>query len=516
MSVKQKLGVLKEVYINNNSISNREQFGIVGGLFGNAMGQDSTDTFADKFERTYMGIDNARMMAKGNVKTVLGFFIPPVAGMLYDLPVKPGRRSSLRTALQIAPIPFAVTSMLLFVVPSSSPLFNFIWTLFFSIFFSIADTFYDIALSALSLKMVKDQADRKKFYTLEAIATTLGSMAPGGVIPIFLHLVGDDTKKQQAVYFFMALGFCIIGIAAMYAPFLTIKEKAFRNIQGEVVRKENETKVTWNRNTVLAILHNRPFIILQLATIFELIRQITYRLLNYLYEDVFDDFAMKPIVDAISGTLSYVGLMAVPFLGRKLSPRTMLAGGYLYTACFYAVMSLFNINFSLDRLRKWRYLPGLCIGFAGVPNAAQGAAKRIMMAETTDYMEWYAEKHYGEPVRSDGLISAAQNIVGKFASLLKENLYNSVFMMVGYREGTPGAKTRTIQSNDTLRKIYLVFSLFGLIGDLLPASVFLFDNYRGKRKEAILAELEEMRARRAEAALAAEEAAAEEAISDEG
>ena len=49
MSVKQKLGVLKEVYINNNSISNREQFGIVGGLFGNAMGQDSTDTFADKF-----------------------------------------------------------------------------------------------------------------------------------------------------------------------------------------------------------------------------------------------------------------------------------------------------------------------------------------------------------------------------------------------------------------------------------------------------------------------------------
>ena len=109
------------------------------------------------------------------------------------------------------------------------------------------------------------------------------------------------------------------------------------------------------------------------------------------------------------------------------------------------------------------------------------------------------------PAVIDGFISAAQNIVGKFASLLKENLYNSVFMMVGYREGTPGAKTRTIQSNETLRKIYMVFSLFGLIGDLLPASVFLFDNYRGKRKEAILKELEEMRARRAEAALAAEE-----------
>lgn len=497
MSFHDILMGLKHTYLDNESISNKEQLGFAGGIFGNAMGQDSVDTFADKFNRNHMGLEKNMLVIKDNISTILGFFIPPVAGTLYDMPTKAGKRSHLRTALMVAPIPFAITSMLLFIVPTQNAFYNFIWTLFFSILFTVSDTFYDIALNALGLKLVSDPSDRKKFFTFESIASTLGSMLPGGVIPIFVGMT-DDTHKQQWIYFFIALGFCIIGIAAMYAPYMTIEERAnFIQASGTKANEEPE-KVRWSRKNILALLHNRPFMVLQLSSFFDNIRQMTYRLLPYLYDDTFDDFKMKPIVEAISGPLSYVGLMAVPFLGKKLSAKAIVSGGYSFTAFFYLIMSLFNIKFDLKRLRKFRYLIGLCIGLAGIPNAAQGAGRKIIVADSTDYMEWYSEKKYGIPMRNDGLLSAGQNIVGKFNSLVKANLYNAIFYMIDYKSKDPSSDQKPVQSGKTLQGIYIAVTVCGFLGNALPAVCFMLDNYSGKRKEEIYAELQLMREMRKE------------------
>ena len=500
MSFQSKMTALRQTYLDNASVSNKEQFGYAGGIFGNAMGQDSTDTFSDKFERNFMGLSNSMLMLKGNISTILGFFIPPVAGTLYDMPAK-GKRSHLRTALLIAPVPFAVSSMLLFVVPTSNMLYNFIWTLFFSIFFSIADTFYDIALNTLALKMVSDPDDRKKFFTFESIAATLGSALPGGIIPIFVGLT-DDAERQKWVYFFVALGFCIIGVAAMYAPYMTIQERAAFYLPDE--ENKNKEKVKFDRHNLAAILHNRPFVVLQLATVFDTIRQITYKLLPYLYDDTLDAYEMQTVVGGVSGVLSYVGLMAVPFVGKSISARAMLIGGYSYTAFFYAVLSLFNFRFSVASIRKKKFIIGACIALAGIPNAAQGAARKIIVADSTDYMEWYAEKHYGIPIRSDGLLSATQNIVGKVNALLKTNLYNGLFGVIRYQSNDLSGNAKPVQTDATLHGIYLVATLCGLLGNLLPALSFLLDNYSGKRKDAIYSELLEMRRER-EAVLSAEE-----------
>lgn len=497
MDIKGKLLALKSTYFDNNSVSGREMLGFAGGIFGNAMGQDSVDTFADKFDRNHMGISNTMLTVKGNISTILGFFIPPVAGALYDIPSRSTKRSNIRTALMTAPIPFAITSMLLFIVPTHNALYNFIWTLFFNILFSIADTFYDIALSALALKMVSDPSDRKKFYTFESIASTLGSMAPGGIIPIFVGMT-DDAHKQQWIYFFIALAFCIIGIIAMYAPYMNIAERAEFSMKSEAVSEEKAEKIKWDKRTVLALLHNRPFMVLQLSSLFDNIRQMTYRLLPYLYDDTFGDFKMKAVIDAVSGSLSYVGLMAVPFVGKKISAKAMLAGGYGYTAFFYGLMSLFNINFDLESIRRKRYFLGMFVGFGGVPNAAQGAARKIITADSTDYMEWYSEKKYGVPLRSDGLLSAAQNIVGKVNSLIKTNMYNGIFHVIGYKAKDLNSDAKPVQSVATLKGIYMAATLCGMIGNALPSICFLLDNYTGKRKEEIYAELVAMREKRKE------------------
>lgn len=489
MSVRSIAQSLKRTYLDNESVSNKEQLGYAGGIFGNAMGQDSVGTFAGNFGRDYAGLTNGMSAIKDNISTVLSFVIPPVAGSLFDRPIKNGKRSNLRTALLVAPVPFAITSMLLFIVPTSNALYNFIWTLFLSIFFSIADTFYDIALASLGLKMVSDPADRKKFFTFESIAATLGSLLPGGVIPVVVGMQKSHSREQWA-YFLVALGFCIIGVAAMYAPYMTIKERVSFYTPSE---DKNDEKVNWNKDTIRALLHNRPFMVLMISTIFETIRKVTYDTLIYLYKNTFEDLPMKTIVESISGALSYVGLMAVPFVGKKVSAKAMLAGGYYYTAFFYTIISSFNIRFNLDRVRRLRYIPGVCIALAGMPNAAQGAARRIIVGDSTDYMEWYSEKHYGVPVRSDGLLCAAQNIVAKITSLIKVNLTNGLLAVIGYKSKDLTTGEAAVQTPQTLRGIYAMISLCGLLGNLLPALCFLFDNYSGKRKETIYAELLEMR-----------------------
>ena len=498
MSVKSLAQGLKRTYLDNESVSNKEQLGFAGGIFGNAMGQDSTETFADKFNRNYMGLTNNMLILKGNISTILGFFIPPVAGTLYDMPSR-GKRSNLRTALLVAPIPFAVSSMLMFVVPTSSSLYNFIWTLFFSIFFSIVDTFYDIALNTLGLKMVSNPPDRKKFFTFEAIASTLGSMLPGGIIPVLVKMAGDDAVRQRWTYFFVALGFCIIGVAAMYAPYMTIQERVAFYTPSEDSDKKAE-KIKFDKRNLDVIIHNRPFVILQLATVFELIRQITYKILPFFYEDVLDAYHLQTVVGTISGAFSYVGLMAVPFVGKKISAKQMLVGGYSYTGFFYAVMSLFNFGFTVPGIRKKKTILGGCIALAGLPNAAQGAARKIIVADSTDYMEWYSEKKYGVPIRSDGVLSATQNIVGKFNALVKENLYNILFKVIRYQTNNLADGTKPVQSSYTISGIYKIVSVCGLLGNVLPALAFLFDNYSGKNKEKIYAELLDMRALREEKA----------------
>ena len=373
------------------------------------MGQDAVLTFSDKFNRNYMGISNKNLLIRGNVSTILSFIIPPAAGAWYDT-----SQSNIRKALRIMPIPFAVTSMLLFVVPSTSALFNFIWVFFFGLFFSIVDTFYDIALNALALKLVTNPKDRKNFYTAESLAATLGSMLPGWLIPIVVGTT-DDAKRQQMLYFFVALGFCIIGVLTMYAPYFKIDEKRYL-MMAAAAKSQQEEKIKWDLEKVSMILHNRPFMVLQAASAFEMIRKITYEALPYLYDDVFGDYQMKSIIDIISGTFSYAGLFAVPFVCKKISARGMLMGGYAYTEFFISSCPCSISALTLKTFAKkgmWWVFSSAC----GYAQRRTGSGKKILVADSTDYMEWYAWKKYGDPMRCDGMLVAASRHRARLWSL---------------------------------------------------------------------------------------------------
>ena len=489
-----KIRALKERFFPPNpSFTLKEQLGYCGGIFGNCMGQDSVGTFADKFFREFMKIRAEHITLYSNVALILGFVQAAVSGYILDTPVSPGKKTPTKIFTGSMPIPFALASVLLFVVPTQDPFKNFIWMMVFHLMFNVADAFYDASLNTLSLRMTNNAADRKNFYTVGTLASSLGSMLPGWLIPI---LVGStkDAAAQQNYYFYLALAFSVLGVSLMYAPYFTLNEKI------RVRQRPDKKALVWDKETVLSVLHNRTFIITEIATFFEQIRQLSYRLLPYIYEDVLGSMRLKAGMDAVSGTLSYIGLLAVPMLGRLFSARTVLSGGFAYTGLFYVILGLLGKGFSTEVMHKRRWLVGLMIGLAGMPNNAIIASKKVVVGDSTDYMEWYAEKRFGKPIHAEGFITATQSMLGNVFNIIRTNIYNIVFARLGYLPNytdSTGKQVKAIQSAKTLKGIYTMFVLCGVIGNFLAALSFQFDRYTGARKEEIYKELLTMREKRA-------------------
>lgn len=488
---KEKARRFKGKLTNNPSFTLKEQLGYAGGIFGNAMGQDSIDTYDDIFIRTYM-FDEAHyyfITIIENIVKIFGFLTPPVAGAFLDRPAKPGKKTPSKILTGLMPIPFAITSLLLFIVPSMNQNTNFIWFLLFKVLFKTVDSFYDISLNTLSLRMTNNADDRKNFYTVATLAAALGSMLPGWVIPIVVEK-SVDTEIQKKLYLLCAAIFCVIGLAGMLAPYFTLEEKL------KVVEKPEKDSIVWDKQTISTLFHCRSFVVLEVATFFEQVRQLSYKLLNYMYRDVFDMYSMKAIIDIVSGVLNYAGLGAVPFLGKRFSARTILSGGFAYTGFFYGIMALFAFNFKTARVRKYKWLIGIMIGLAGMPNNAISTSKKIIIGDATDYMEWYSEKNFGTPIRAEGLISAAQSVFNNVFDLIRTNFYNIAFEKIGYKSAI--GKEKIVQTPKAIKGIFLMFTLCGVIGNALAAITYQFDNYTGDKKKRILIELEELRKLREE------------------
>lgn len=489
-----KIHALKEqLFPPNTGYTLKEQLGYCAGIFGDCMGQDSTDNLSDKFSRKFLKVDEGHMTLSGNLTLLVGFLAGSLSGYILDTPVKNNRLTPARFFTGAMPIPFAIATILLFVVPTDDPFRNFLWMLSFRLLFRASDSFYDSSLNTLSLRMVDRAEDRKSFFTVGTFASALGGMLPEWLISVLVGKAKYDVMLQQRIYFFGTLVFSVLGVAMMFVPFFTMREKI------RLTERPEKQKLSWDKQTLLAVLHNRSFLVVEFATLFEQIRQISYKLFNYMYEDVLGNLSLKGGMDIISGALSYVGLTAVPYLTRRFAPRTILSGGFAYTGVFYAVIGLFGLRFRSDRIQKQRIVIGLLTALAGLPNNAISASKKIVVGDSTDYMEWYAEKQFGRPIHAEGFITAAQGVLGSVFDIIRTNIYNIWFGRLGYKPNYTDAQGKTVQavqSEATLQGVYRMFVLCGVIGNFCASVIYLFDNYRGKRKETIEAELAEMRAKR--------------------
>lgn len=474
------MGKLKEKFQsfkNNPDVELKEQVGYVSGVFGNCMGQDSVGTYTDQFMYDYMGLNSGHIVAMKSVTTGVNILIAPIVGILLDN--NHSGKGNARRFMMASAIPFTLSSILLFVVPSASLTFNFLWSFILYLTFNIADTFFDVALSTLSVRMTPNAKSRKNFYTVAQIASTLGSMLPGGLVPIIIDMMDGDYNSEKWAFFSVALLFGVLGLFSMLVPCMTLKE---RNL---VLPPKTEKKVKIDYKLILL---NRPLLLLSLSQCVDSIRQVCYNSLPFFYKQTLNNYGMKTFVEAGSATLSYGYLLSIPFIGKKLSSRDIVVVSYLHTGICYLLLALFGY--------KNLWIVGILIALGGLPNAGMNAARRVLLADSTDYMEWKSYKKYGVAQRNEGMVFAFNTMVSRISALWKELLVNGGLALIGYQSAqmVNGEMVEAVQTPETLHGIFLLVAIPGIIGNLLPALIMSFDNFTGKRKEKIMAELEEIRA----------------------
>lgn len=463
-------------FMDNPDVALKEQVGYVSGVFGNCMGQDSVSTYSDQFMYDYAGLKDYQIASLKTATTGVNILIAPIVGALLDN--NHSGKGNARRFMAASAIPFTLASVLLFVVPSSSNLFNFIWSFVLYLTFNIADTFYDVALSTLSVRMTPNAKARKNFYTVAQVASTLGSMFPGWLVPI---IIGDsmDYDRNKWAYFSIALLFGILGMFTMLVPSMTLRE---RNI---VLPPRDDKKIKIDYKLILL---NRPLLLLCLCNCIESIRRVCYSSLPFFYKQTLNKFSMKAYVEMGSSALSYAGLFSVPFIGRKLSSRDIVVAGYMHTAICYILLAILGY--------KNLWIVGVLIAIGGLPNAGMSAAKRVLLADSTDYMEWKSYQKYGVAQRNEGMVFAFSTMVSRVADLWKEFVFNGGMALIGYQSAQmiDGQMVEAVQTPETLHGIFLLVVVPGILGNLIPGIIMMFDNFTGKRKEKIMEELEVIRA----------------------
>ncbi len=472
MDIKAKFDNLR----NNPEFTLKELIGFASGSFGNSMGQDCVSTYTDQFFYDYMGLQKEQNLSIKAITKGVNIATKPIIGMLLD------NTGSAKKFMTFSAVPLTVASVLIFFVPTGSLTFRLIWSFLLYLLFHVADAFYDIALLTMSSRMTTTPGPRKTFYTVAQFASTLGSTLPGGLVPIIIDTQQGDYTSEKWAFFVVALIFGILGLITMLLPCLTLKEK----LALSPVVKEKKPTVDFK-----VIMMNRPLLLLSLSQVIDSVRQVCYSALPFFYKQTMNNYGMKTIVEVCSSALSYIGLASVPLIGKKLSSRDMVSYGYLFTGTCYSLLAIFGYKFKL--------IVGFLIAIGGFPNAGMSAARRILLADSADYMEWKTYKKLGISVRNEGMIFSFNSMCSSISSLWKDLMIDFGLALIGYKSATvsaTGESVEAVQTPATIKGIFYLVVIPGIIGNIVPGLLMRLDNFNGARKTAILEELQEIRKER--------------------
>jgi len=152
-----------------------------------------------------------------------GITDPLIAG-LSDRSKSPfGRR---RTYMAIGAFPFALISLLIFLPPSASSLFNTLWLFVFTFLFYFFMTMYVTPFFALMSELGHTPDERLQLSTMISVTWALGFMIGNGSYAIqgLLESTGmEPVKAFQSVIG----GFALIAGILMYLPVIFIDEKKY-------------------------------------------------------------------------------------------------------------------------------------------------------------------------------------------------------------------------------------------------------------------------------------------------
>lgn len=485
-------------------------FGI--GLFGVALltgwMPDYTMTFFADFAFKGQGFDPARLAALvSSVFGVAGFIgalCELVIGILVDRTRTP--LGKVKPWVGFGAIPLAIISMLVFVAPNTR---NFtaatIWMFtVYSLYVAISCAVESPAncFGALCSPNPKERS------SAISIASFLRSVGQSGgqvvilVVPAIMKaLMGKQQYKNaegQGLDLIISTAVCALGMIIFVMIF-------FGNNKERVPYTMEKVSLI---ESIKLVFTNKNLLMVSLTKLTGFGRGVYGTVSLYMAIYLLGSKGMKLWMMLPMGIGTAVGTLLVNFFLKKFSTKKT----YIIFCCIGAgTLSLLFIYTRLaggfNSISKSAALIGifLAINFlCGIQHGNTNVTPNIMIADCVDEIEYKTGK------RQEGLAYAGFGLISKIASAFTKVLAPFlVYTWSGYQFSTSQHIAYAQQTDSTLNRFLIIYTLIPAVFVLLQFVPILFYDMVGEKKDRITAALAERRAANGEAEEAEEEAAPE-------
>lgn len=347
------------------------------------------------------------------------------------------------------------------------------WAMIMYVGFGLAYTLVDVPAMGMMSVATPDKDERA---SLLSFYVTVGSV--GGLMPTVIYMVLDFFVPSKWVYFVLAVIVGIVAFAAYLYLYFHSKER-FSTVTEQIKVKDMVRAVAKNKPMVLALLMS------MLASPRYMIMSVAVYISTYV--------VIIPGLEA--GTvllLLYVVVGVGMFAGILLTPPAYKKLGYKNAALLYGGIGavFLGCGFGVGTVNIFAALPFMTIGGLGL--GAYNTLPYPMVGDSLDYLEWKT----GE--RMEGICFSLNSFVTKFNNAVGVLGVIVGLMVVGYVQPEVSGEFLE-QSVSTRNGMFALATLVPAIGFALSLIPMLFYDFTGKRREKILAELEERRAAKAAA-----------------
>ncbi|MGN0526109.1 MAG: MFS transporter [Acutalibacteraceae bacterium] len=479
----------KKKYMSKSEIAT---FGI--GLFGVALltgwMPDYTATFFADFAFKGKGFDTAVM---GNaismvflVAGIVGAVCELVIGLLVDnTRTKLGK---VKPWIGFGVVPLALISMLVFIAPdTNSQTAAIIWMFVVYSLYTAVSCAVESPADCFGSLCSPDPSERSTAISIASFLRSVGQS--GGMVVVMVvglvmkALMGQQQYKNaeaQGLDLIISTAVCALGLILFVMIFFVNNKERVPFTQEKVSLKD----------AVKVVFTNKNLLMVSLTKLFGFGRGVygTVSLYIAIYLLGSKDLKLGLLLPMGIGTA--VGTLLVNFVLKKFSTKKTFILFCVYGASSLAILFLVSrgIGFNSNLI-----IPFLILNFfCGFQHGNTNVTPKIMIADCVDEIEYKTGK------RQEGLAYAGYGLFSKIASAFTKALGPwLLYTWSGYMTSTNANVAYAAQTDATLNKILMIYTIIPAIFVLLQAVPILFYDMVGEKKENITKALMERRAENA-------------------
>lgn len=464
-------------------------FGI--GLFGVALltgwMPDYTATFFADFAFKGKGFDTSTMSNVISTVFLVAGFVGAVCELIigYLVDRTKTKFGKVKPWVGFGVIPLAIISILVFVAPNTnSQTMAIIWMFVVYSLYTAISCAVESPSNCFGSLCSPNPSERSSAISIASFLRSVGQS--GGMVVIMVAgiimkaLMGKQQYKNaeaQGLDLVISTAVCAVGLILFTMIF-------FANNKERVPFTQEKVSI---KDSIKVVFGNKNLLMVSLTKLTGCGRGVYGTVSLYIAIYLLGSKDLKLALLLPMGIGTAVGTLLVNFVLKKFSTKKTYILFCIYGACSLAILYLVSSKIGFN---DTLIIPFLIINFfCGLQHGNTNTTPNIMIADCVDEIEYKTGK------RQDGIAYAGYGLFSKVASALTKGLGPwLLYTWSQYQVSTDANVAYVDQSDTTLNRLLMIYTIIPAVFVLLQAVPILFYDNVGEKKARITATLQERRA----------------------